>query len=125
MPDPRCGIGATIETGDGRVWTYCHLSYLDPSVRDGVVLSAGSAMGLVGSTGRSTGPHLHLQLHPANAYPQDEEWFSSLAGTAFTWQDGDPGRVVDVPAPQTAHPVFAVVPTETPAPAGDVVGFTR
>jgi murein DD-endopeptidase MepM/ murein hydrolase activator NlpD len=110
-PDPRCGIGLTLRTGDGRSWTYCHLSYLDDSVRAGAFLSAGDSVGLVGSTGDATGPHLHLQLNPQTSYPQDEPWFQGFAGLAFTWQDGAPGR-----AP---HPVFAVVPD-----AG-AVAFTR
>src|SRR5213078_736549 len=39
-PDPRCGIGLTVKTADAD-FTYCHLSYLDSSVRAGMVLSAG------------------------------------------------------------------------------------
>ena len=54
-------------TRDGQVWTYCHLSFLDPNVVDGATLAAGSRSGLVGSTGHATGPHLHLQLQPATA----------------------------------------------------------
>src|SRR5262249_10719615 len=50
-PDGRCGIGVTMRTGDGFVWTYCHLAYLFPLVTDGVTLSAGEQVGLVGSTG--------------------------------------------------------------------------
>ena len=96
----NCGIGFTLGTGDGREWTYCHLSLLDPTVTTGVTLPAGAPVGLVGSTGHSTGPHLHLQLQPATSYPQDEPWFQALAGTAFTWQD----------APRSDAPaVFAVV----------------
>ncbi|HSC51691.1 MAG TPA: lytic murein transglycosylase, partial [Gaiellaceae bacterium] len=34
-PDPRCGIGLTLDTADGQEWTYCHLSYLDPTVTAG------------------------------------------------------------------------------------------
>jgi murein DD-endopeptidase MepM/ murein hydrolase activator NlpD len=102
-PAPRCGIGFTIDTSDGLVWTYCHLSYLEPSVRSGAVLQAGAPVGLVGSTGHSSGPHLHLQLRPATAYPQQQAWFQSFAGTAFRW-DGPPpplaapaaGRTKDV-----------------------------
>ena len=30
MPAGNCGIGFTLRTGDGRSWTYCHLSYLEP-----------------------------------------------------------------------------------------------
>jgi murein DD-endopeptidase MepM/ murein hydrolase activator NlpD len=96
----NCGIGLTMQAGDGRRWTYCHLSYLDPAVTPGVALSGGTAVGLVGSTGHATGPHLHLQLQPATSYPQDEPWFQACAGTAFTWQDGPTG---------TSGPVFAVV----------------
>ena len=117
----NCGIGATIRASDGRVWTYCHLSYLDPSVQPGAVLAPGAPMGLVGSTGRSTGPHLHLQLQPANAYPQEEAWFQRFAGVAFRW-DGEPAPAPVATAPATPHRVFAVVPA---AGDEDVVLFTR
>ena len=43
-PDPRCGIGLTIKTSTAE-WTYCHLSYLEPSVKAGVMLSAGTEVG--------------------------------------------------------------------------------
>jgi murein DD-endopeptidase MepM/ murein hydrolase activator NlpD len=117
--DGRCGTGVTITTADGQSWTYCHLSYLDPSVEAGTMLPAGALLGLVGSTGRSTGPHLHLQLNPATSYPQAQEWFRSFAGTAYTWQDGDSERMA---ASET--PVFAVVSENTPAPDA-IVTFTR
>ena len=87
-PDPRCGIGMTIDTADGQEWTYCHLSYLAPEVSPGAQLLAGTEVGLVGSTGDATGPHLHVQLDPQTMYPQQEPWFQSFAGTAFRWQDG-------------------------------------
>ena len=34
-PRSRCGIGATMRTQTGSSWTYCHLSYLDPTSRPG------------------------------------------------------------------------------------------
>ena len=34
-PEGNCGIGAMLATADGRTWTYCHLSYLDPAVHAG------------------------------------------------------------------------------------------
>jgi murein DD-endopeptidase MepM/ murein hydrolase activator NlpD len=86
-PDARCGIGFTIRTSDGQAWTYCHLAYLSPTVRDGAVLAAGAPVGLVGSTGHATGPHLHLQLHPPTSYPQEQPWFQAFAGRAFRWSD--------------------------------------
>jgi murein DD-endopeptidase MepM/ murein hydrolase activator NlpD len=103
QPNGNCGIGFMLETQDGRSWTYCHLSYLEPGVQSGAVLSAGAPVGLVGSTGHSTGPHLHLQLNPAVSYPQEEAWFESFAGTAFHWQDAPTPHVGSGPA------VFTVV----------------
>jgi murein DD-endopeptidase MepM/ murein hydrolase activator NlpD len=104
--DDRCGIGFTMQTTDGQTWTYCHLSYLYPEVQQGSELTAGQPVGLVGSTGHSTGPHLHLQLQPATAYPQTQEWFQSYAGTAFQWSDATPTRA---DADPTQRLVFNIV----------------
>ncbi len=119
--DPRCGTGLALRAEDGRSWTYCHLSYLDPVVVAGVALAAGTQVGLVGHSGDASGPHLHLQLQPATSYPQSEPWFAQFAGSAFTWQDEAPQA--------SAGAIFAVVPDDaTPAAAptsGGVVLFTR
>jgi murein DD-endopeptidase MepM/ murein hydrolase activator NlpD len=117
--DPRCGIGMTIRTQDGQVWTYCHLAYLDPAVMDGVSLAAGTQIGLVGSTGHATGPHLHLQLQPATSYPQDQPWFQSFAGTAFRWRDAMTELELPDATPPSAR-VFSVVTNSSDA----VIGFT-
>jgi murein DD-endopeptidase MepM/ murein hydrolase activator NlpD len=119
-PDGRCGIGVTMTTADGQSWTYCHLSYLDPAVTAGVQLAAGTQVGLVGSTGHATGPHLHLQLNPATSYPQLQPWFQRFANVAFRWQDSGPTD--SVPA---SGRLFAIVSPTTVAPAGPVVRFTR
>ena len=117
--DPRCGIGMTIRTQDSQVWTYCHLSYLDPSVTDGVSLSAGQQIGLVGMTGDASGPHLHLQLQPPTSWPQRQPWFESFAGRAFRWQDA-PTPLEPTGTPQTGR-VFTVVPGSSEG----VIAFTR
>ncbi|HEY8775019.1 MAG TPA: lytic murein transglycosylase [Gaiellaceae bacterium] len=118
--DPRCGIGMTIRTQDGLVWTYCHLAFLEPSVVDGVSLAAGTQIGLVGSTGHATGPHLHLQLQPPTEFPQNQAWFQSFAGSAFTWQDAPTPLELPDATPMATR-VFAVVPDSRDA----VIGFTR
>jgi murein DD-endopeptidase MepM/ murein hydrolase activator NlpD len=114
--DARCGIGFTIATFDGLTWTYCHMSYLEPAVTAGATLSAGQPVGLVGHTGHADGPHLHLQLQPASGYPQDEAWFQSFAGSAFSWSDS-------VQTNAAPDPTFAVV-GGTPAPDAASTGDT-
>ena len=118
-PDPRCGIGMTIRTSDGQVWTYCHLAVLEPAVVDGVSLSAGTEIGLVGQTGHATGPHLHLQLQPATSYPQEQGWFEAFAGKAFRWQDAP--TPLELPDATPAARLFSVVAE----PRQAVVAFTR
>jgi murein DD-endopeptidase MepM/ murein hydrolase activator NlpD len=119
----NCGIGFHIELRDGTEYTYCHLSYLEPAVRPGATLSAGQPVGLVGHTGHATGPHLHLQLHPATSYPQDEPWFESFAGVAFTWQDAPTPHSAKVRKHQGS--VFRVVEDGGDPFAGNVITFTR
>jgi murein DD-endopeptidase MepM/ murein hydrolase activator NlpD len=126
-PDGACGIGATITTSDGQTWTYCHLSYLDPAVQAGAHLAAGASMGLVGHTGDATGPHLHLQLDPTNAYPQDEPWFRAFANTAFRWQGAPEVRTVAAGRPEQSLFVVLEQPVIqfTSSASGDVVPFSQ
>jgi len=116
-PGGRCGIGLTMRAEDGLVWTYCHMSVLDPAIHTGSVVSAGTPVGSVGETGHATGPHLHLQLQPPTQWPQQMAWFQSFAGSAFTWSDA-PATTEPAAAPRA---VFSVVPTAR----STVVGFTR
>ncbi len=131
VPDPRCGIGFTVQAYDGQTWTYCHMSVIDSTVVPGATLTAGEAVGLVGATGDATGPHLHLQLQPASAWPQQEGWFQSFAGKAFSWSDGDPSLgstralafVAATPSMPSQAPVFQVVSPQDQSPA--VVYFSH
>ena len=125
--DSRCGIGFTMRAADGIVWTYCHLAYLEPTVRANEPLQAGQPVGLVGSTGHSTGPHLHLQTQPASLYPQQQAWFQSFAGKAFSWQGAPPP--VAAPAVTRSRDVFGTPPSAEAGPeddddAPDVVFFS-
>jgi murein DD-endopeptidase MepM/ murein hydrolase activator NlpD len=91
----KCGIGLMLQTTTGEEFLYCHLSSLAVGVVSGRSLRAGQLVGRVGSTGNSTGPHLHLQFVSAGRYPQTEPWFQAFAGVAFRWQDA--------PTPKRTH----------------------
>jgi murein DD-endopeptidase MepM/ murein hydrolase activator NlpD len=54
------GLLVVVEHGGGLQTRYAHLSRL--GVVAGQRVSQGDIVGLVGSTGHSTGPHLHYEL---------------------------------------------------------------
>ncbi|MBR2816304.1 MAG: peptidoglycan DD-metalloendopeptidase family protein [Reyranella sp.] len=42
---------------------YAHMSRIGPGIKPGVAVRQGQVIGFVGSTGMSTGPHLHYEFH--------------------------------------------------------------
>ncbi|MDE2360363.1 MAG: M23 family metallopeptidase [Betaproteobacteria bacterium] len=71
--------GKIIETdhGNGLVTRYAHASQLN--VRDGDRVLRGQRVAAAGSTGRSTGPHLHFEVR-LNGVPQNPARFLRTTG---------------------------------------------
>jgi len=57
-----CGWYVDIEHAGGIVTRYCHM-LTQPFVREGQSVAVGQVIGVVGSTGHSSGPHLHFEVH--------------------------------------------------------------
>ncbi len=69
---PVRGNATIIDHGWGVVTGYWHQAEI--SVRVGDVVSAGQAIGTVGSTGRSTGPHLHWEMWVGGVQVDPMQW---------------------------------------------------
>jgi murein DD-endopeptidase MepM/ murein hydrolase activator NlpD len=63
------GNRTIITTRDGTDLWYCHQSAT--SVERGEQVVAGQVIGAVGSTGNTTGPHVHLEVRPRPDDPED------------------------------------------------------
>ncbi|MGW7350458.1 M23 family metallopeptidase [Streptomyces sp. NPDC054784] len=63
------GYRIVLQLDDGTEVWYCHLSSMQVSA--GADVSTKDVIGNVGSTGNSTGPHLHVEVRPGGGDPVD------------------------------------------------------
>ena len=61
-PNGRYGNWIRIDHGKGIATQYGHLSAFAPGIEPGATVVKGEPIGFVGSTGRSTGAHLHFEV---------------------------------------------------------------
>lgn len=102
-PNGGYGNWVKIDHGSGYATGYGHLARFAPGIRPGVRVRQGQVVGFVGSTGLSTGPHLHYELHqkgkpvnPLNARAtqrasltgKDLEMFRATVGKTDRARDG-------------------------------------
>lgn len=69
------GLCVDVDHGNGVVTRYGHLSGISVNVGDEV--RAGDRLGLAGSTGRSTGPHLHYETRVAGEPVDPRDWLEA------------------------------------------------
>ena len=86
-PNGRYGNWIRIEHGGKLATVYGHLSGFAPNLQPGSIVSRGDVIGYVGSTGRSTGAHLHFELQvdgkPVNPITHPELKRAQLRGPEF------------------------------------------
>ena len=70
------GYAVVLEHGNGWQTLYAHCSQV--LVKPGQQVRQGERIALVGSTGNSTGPHLHLELHKDGAFLNPADFFTGL-----------------------------------------------
>lgn len=123
----HCGYGISIEHPADRIrYTYCHM-YTPPAHEDGTPWQQGEHveeddfLGIIGTTGSSTGPHLHIQAitnsgqgHAINLYPMLMRAFAAQEGrpmasglTDSLWGPG--ARHGAAEAPRAGIPPWLVV----------------
>ncbi|MGH6910796.1 MAG: M23 family metallopeptidase [Phenylobacterium sp.] len=71
------GYGRFVEVkhAEGLSTLYAHMSKTMPNIAPGVAVKAGTPLGLVGSTGSSTGAHLHFEIRDSQERPLNPTLF--------------------------------------------------
>lgn len=80
------GNYVVIDHGDGTTTLYAHMS--SRAVREGDIVSQGQLIGYVGTTGRTSGPHLHLEVRVNGQRVDPETYFPRLYNSfirAYNW----------------------------------------
>ncbi|MFE4517562.1 M23 family metallopeptidase [Kitasatospora sp. NPDC056783] len=80
--DGAYGKEVVLRLADGHFAQYAHMSSV--TVSAGQRVSAGERIGLSGSTGNSTGPHLHFEIRTNNRYGAVVNPIAYLAGHGVT-----------------------------------------
>jgi murein DD-endopeptidase MepM/ murein hydrolase activator NlpD len=95
----------------GRIETlYAHMSGFAPNIKKGATVTQGDLIGFVGSTGWSTGPHLHYEFHindvpmnPATVALPDAQPVAPGYWGKFTQHASDMRRRIDMMAGDAAR----------------------
>ena len=83
----------TAADGSGTYYFYAHLSDFAPGLEVGDQVEAGEIIGFVGSTGNSSTPHLHFEIHPngggaVNPYPSIAALGGCKTGSGYRQPNG-------------------------------------
>jgi murein DD-endopeptidase MepM/ murein hydrolase activator NlpD len=90
-PHPAYGNMVEVDHGNDLITRYAHASRL--LVKKGDLVKRGQQVALVGTTGRSTGPHLHFEVLVQNV-PQDPQKFLTAGRNTPVPQGNRPAQAV-------------------------------
>ena len=120
--DRSCGFNSNfwnavyVRHADGSIAWYGHMKNGSLTAKPvGATVSVGEKLGVIGSSGNSTGPHLHFELYDANGKLQDPFQGPCNLMNPFTWwSDQEPYRVprINRLMTQSAGPVFNGCPNQ-------------
>ncbi len=111
------GNHVRIDHADGRETIYAHMKKWTVAVSEGQVVTCGTLVGQVGSSGYSTGPHLHFEVRTAGGERVDP-FVGTCNGGTSSWVSQ--GSYKGLPAPTCDEPVGACEPRQT-LTCGDLV----
>lgn len=106
-----------VQHGDGSIAFYGHMKNGSVTSKNvGDMVSEGEYLGIVGSSGNSTGPHLHFEIFTDNTFTQLVDPYSGTCNTMNVdswWQTQRPYNNPGINAvlTHTADPVFPTCPT--------------
>ena len=123
-PDRSCTLNGTqwnavyVEHADGSIAWYGHLKTDSATPKQvGETVEVGEYLGVVGSSGNSTGPHLHLELYDGMGDLVDP-YSGACNGEPSAWADQEPYTVTSILSLQThsAAPQHGQCPTTVDTP---------
>lgn len=111
------GNSVVLDHGFGVFSVVVHLDRIDVSAGESV--TRGQPLGTVGSTGRSTGPHLHWEVHVSGVPVDPMVWtwrdFADIRNGSGFWLPGDPW---EAPLPPEVPPAGETGRPPEDVPAG-------
>lgn len=117
-PDGGLGNEVTLQHAGGVQTLYGHMAYIAADLKPGMQVAAGRVLGHEGSTGASTGPHLHFQVE-LNGKPINPVPFMAARGAPLNGSEPAPAALTDTALPAAGSPRRAsLAQGALPVPAG-------
>jgi len=119
--NPCFGLNVTIDHGNGYTTRYAHMSSI--GVSSGQSVARGQQIGISGTSGCSTGPHLHFGLYTTNPWNAIDPWgwLGVAGGDPYPFDTGDLWLTGN---PQDPTPQAPSAPTATLAGTTATVTWT-